>query len=54
MERHRPTREEVVEYIAGIIQKEGPLDKERQEEALLSAFDALKVTKEPRRKPEYH
>ncbi len=46
MEGHRPTREEVVKYVAEIVQREGPLSKARQEEVILEAFENLR-----RRKP---
>jgi hypothetical protein len=46
MEGHRPTREEIVEYMAQVIRKEGPLSKGRQEEVLLEAIEDLSRKKE--------
>lgn len=56
MSNHRPTRDEVVKYVAAVIRREGPLSEERQIEVLLEAFNTLKVPKEEEEKQElkYH
>ena len=38
----RPTRRELVKYLAEVVQREGPLSKERQEEVILEAFENLR------------
>jgi hypothetical protein len=54
MEVRCPTREELVRYIAEVVQREGPLSKSRQEEVILEAFENLRNRRPGLEEKTYH